>query len=416
MQNLESKLNINKISKDIRNQAITTREVNNHVHSTYSFSPYSPTEIIIEAIKAGLQTIGLMDHDTVAGAEEFLIAGKKLGIATTVGCEIRVRLDIEKYKNKHINNPDEPNIIYIALHGIPRRSFREAQSFLEPIRLARKERMHQETKKLNALLSERGVDLTINFKEDIVNASKYTIGGTITERHILFSLANTLIKKSKNRLDLVNRVEGILNNKINNEMRIQLLDKVSSVCAYDLLGLFKSSLVSEFFIPSSNDECPTAKEAISFSNSIGSIASYAYLGDVGSSPTGDKKPQIFEDSFLEYLIADLKEIGFQAVTYMPPRNTYEQLDRLQKLCKKYQLMEISGVDINSPGQSFNCPILLESKFIHLVDAAWALIAHEKLTEKDPSKGLFYNKNLNDNESIENLIKEYANIGKRLDPS
>ena len=59
---------------------------------------------------------------------------------------------------------------------------------------------------------------------------------------------------------------------------------------------------------------------------------------------------------------------------------------------------------------------MESKFIHLVDAAWALIAHEKLTEKDPSKGLFYNKNLNDNESIENLIKEYANIGKRLDPS
>ena len=77
MQNLESKLNIDEISKDIRNQAITTREVNNHVHSTYSFSPYSPTEIIIEAIKAGLQTIGLMDHDTVAGAEEFLIAGKK---------------------------------------------------------------------------------------------------------------------------------------------------------------------------------------------------------------------------------------------------------------------------------------------------------------------------------------------------
>ena len=61
---------------------------------------------------------------------------------------------------------------------------------------------------------------------------------------------------------------------------------------------------------------------------------HAYLGDVTNSPTGDKKPEIFEDSFLDELIPALKQLGFKAVTYMPPRNTREQLQRIQELCNE----------------------------------------------------------------------------------
>ena len=48
------------------------RDVNNHIHTTYSFSPYSPTAAVWFARAAGLCTCGLMDHDSIAGAEEFL--------------------------------------------------------------------------------------------------------------------------------------------------------------------------------------------------------------------------------------------------------------------------------------------------------------------------------------------------------
>ena len=101
------------------------------------------------------------------------------------------------------------------------------------------------------------------------------------------------------------------------------------------------------FIPSSLNECPSAYEAATFAQSINAIPAYAYLGDVTNSPTGDKKPEIFEDSFLDELIPTLKQLGFKAVTYMPPRNTREQLQRIQELCNKHDLMEISGVDINN---------------------------------------------------------------------
>jgi len=76
----------------------------------------------------------------------------------------------------------------------------------------------------------------------------------------------------------------------------------------------------------------------------------------------DKKAEKFEDDFLDDLFPVLKELGYLAVTYMPPRNTKQQLLRLRKLCEKYGFMEISGVDINSSRQDFSCPELLEKEF------------------------------------------------------
>ena len=97
-----------------------------------------------------------------------------------------------------------------------------------------------------------------------------------------------------------------------------------------------------------DDELPDVREALDIANEIGAISAYAYLGDVGSSVTGDKRAQKFEDDYLDELIPYIKELGFRAVTYMPSRNTRAQLERLRALCEKYELFQISGEDINSP--------------------------------------------------------------------
>jgi hypothetical protein len=99
---------------------------------------------------------------------------------------------------------------------------------------------------------------------------------------------------------------------------------------------------------------------------------------------------------------------------MPPRNTREQLARLQSLCAQHGLMEISGVDINSSRQSFNCPILLEPQFRHLADAAFALIAHEKLAAADPALALFSAENPLASRPLMERIEAYADVGRRMD--
>jgi hypothetical protein len=73
---------------------------------------------------------------------------------------------------------------------------------------------------------------------------------------------------------------------------------------------------------------------------------------------------------------------------MPPRNTREQLARLHNLCEQQDLIEISGVDINSPRQVFQCPEIRRPEFSMLLDTTWALAAHEKLASADNKRGLF----------------------------
>jgi hypothetical protein len=389
------------------------QEINNHVHSTFSFSPYAPAEIPAKAQAAGLGTVGIMDHDSVSGCAGFLDAAKKVGIAATAGCEVRVNMDGTLVEGRKTNNPDEPNISYIALHGIPRSQFAAVEEFLKPIHDARIERDRKEVEKLNAILAERGAP-QLDFDRDVVAISEANRGGSITERHILYALSLKLIAQFGKGEKLISLVEEQMQIPIIGKIRELLLDLDNPHYAYDLLGVFKSALVSDFFILSGKDECPNVQTVVEFANSIGAIPAYAYLGDVGESPTGDKKAEKFEDDFLDELVPELVRIGFKAITYMPPRNTKEQMIRLQQLCQENGLMEISGVDINSSRQSFNCPVLLEPEFRHLADAAYALIAHEKLADKVPTLGIFHPENPQKFQTLEERIAFYSDIGRRID--
>ncbi len=389
------------------------QEVNNHVHSTYSFSPYTPSEIPERAKAAGLGTVGIMDHDSVSGCVEFLEACKAIGMAGTAGFEMRVNMNGTKVEGRKTNNPDEPNVSYIALHGIPSTQFQTLEKFLLPIHEARIARDRKEVERLNVVLVERGAP-TLDFDADVAAISEAANGGSITERHILYALSLKLIAAHGKGQPLVDFVEGQMQVPLKGSLKDVLLDIENPHYAYDLLGAFKGALVSEFFIKSNYDECINVRDAVKFANEIGAIPAYAYLGDVGESPTGDKKAEKFEDDYLDELIPELAEIGFKAITYMPPRNTKEQLLRLQKLCQENGLMEISGVDINSSRQSFNCPILLEPEFRHLADAAWALIAHEKLAAADPKLALFSTENPMAFQPLEERISRYAEIGKKAD--
>ena len=199
------------------------------------------------------------------------------------------------------------------------------------------------------------------------------------------------------------------------KIRHHLMNRNNVFYEYDLLGILKSSFMGEIYIQPDYQECLSVFEVVHFARSIDAIPAYAYLGDVFQSPTGDKKSQKFEDDYLEELFAVLTKIGFQAVTYMPPRNTMQQLQRIQKLCYQYRLMEISGVDINHPRQSFNCPEILKPQFRHLIDMTWALIAHEKLADFDSAYALFHEKNPLANQPLFRRLQVYSMIGRKIDP-
>ena len=355
--------------------------VNNHIHTTYSFSPYDPTAAVYMAWKNGLKTAGIMDHDSASGIREFLAAAEVIGMPVTCGVECRVDMSMTALNGKRINNPDQNSIAYVAMHGIPHQNIEAVDAFFAPYREKRNQRNRKMCENITQLVKPYG--LSLDFDADVLPLSNYAQGGSVTERHILYALAKKITAIYQTPAEVVNFLV--------NEMKLALSQKVIDQIAnghqtpeyyeYDILGALKSNMVEKFYIDAT-DECPKVADFVEMVHKNGGIAAYAYLGDVGNSVTGDKKAQKFEDDYLDELVDVIKEYGFDAITYMPTRNTPEQLDRLTKLCQTHGFFQISGEDINSPRQSFRCKALDDPAFGHLIDATYTLIGYETLASQD----------------------------------
>ena len=386
---------------------VTGRDVNNHIHTTYSFSPYSPTAAVWFAREAGLCTCGLMDHDSIAGAEEFLAAADVAGMAATIGMECRASFAGTPFGDRKLNNPDQSGVLYMTLHGVPHNRAAELNEAFAPYRAKRNDRNRRMVEAINGMMGRYGV--TIDFDRDVLPLSNYAKGGTVTERHLSSALACRMLDVIGSGEKLIAFIKNELQLPISGKIEGYLLDENNPHRMYDLLGWIKSQLIARFYIDAI-DELPTVREALDLSERIGAISAAAYLGDVGDSVTGDKRAQKFEDDFLDELIAYYAELGFRAVTYMPSRNTKAQLTRLRALCEKHNLFQISGEDINSPRQSFVCEAQRDPAFANLYEATWALIAHEWRATEDPDDGLFSEKSIRRWPNLNDRVRAFAEFG------
>ncbi|MFW5695757.1 MAG: PHP domain-containing protein, partial [Alkalispirochaeta sp.] len=165
-----------------------SEEVNNHVHTHYSFSPYSPTTAAYMARKSGLMAVGSVDHDSIGAAEELTDAAAVLGIGSTVGAELRVSFGETKFGDRRLNNPDSVGIAYMVLHGVPRSGVTRLRAYLEPLQQVRHERNRRQLDGLNTILRGAGID-PLDYDSDVLPLSWADRGGSVTERHLLYALA-----------------------------------------------------------------------------------------------------------------------------------------------------------------------------------------------------------------------------------
>ena len=87
-------------------------DVNLHSHTFFSYNAYgySPSKFAWLARKAGLTAAWIVDFDVLDGLEEFLEAGRLLGLKTCVSLESRVF--VPEFATRVINSPGEPGIAY----------------------------------------------------------------------------------------------------------------------------------------------------------------------------------------------------------------------------------------------------------------------------------------------------------------
>ncbi len=361
--------NLKEVLKETVFPPMVPQYINNHIHTTYSFSPYSPTAAVYAARMEGLCTAGIIDHDSISGAVEFLEAAKIVDMPVTIGMEARVSMDGTRLEGRRTNNPDQVGVSYMTIQGVPHDKIDTLTEFFKPYQAARHERNRKMLAKINALL---GMDL--DYDRDVLPLSMAEENGGVTERHLMYALAIKLVKAVGKGEAMVKKLSD-MGISLSSKQETQMLDTEYPFYEYDLLGILKSAFVPQIFIDAT-DECPKLKDMVKLCQDVDAYLCYAYLGDVGDSVTGDKKAQKFEDDYLDDVFECLKEEGVKSVTYMPTRNTPAQLERLRGLCDAYGMFQISGEDINSPRQSFVIKAMENPMFKNLIDATWKLIEHE----------------------------------------
>ena len=361
--------NLAEVLKDTTFPPMVPQYINNHIHTTYSFSPYSPTASVYAARMEGLCTAGIIDHDSISGAVEFLEAAKLVDMPVTIGMEARVSMEGTRLEGRRTNTPDQVGVSYMTIQGVPHDKIDTLTEFFKPYQAARHLRNRQMIERINALL---GMDL--DYDKDVLPLSMAKENGGVTERHLMYALAIKLVGQVGKGEAMVKKLAE-MGLTLSAKQEAQMLDTEYPFYEYDLLGILKSAFVPQIFIDAT-DECPKLKDMVKLCKDVDAYLCYAYLGDVGDSVTGDKKAQKFEDDYLEDVFECLKEEGVTSVTYMPTRNTPAQLERLRGLCDQYGMFQISGEDINSPRQSFIIKAMENPMFKNLIDATWKLIEHE----------------------------------------
>ncbi|HEY3297124.1 MAG TPA: hypothetical protein VGK34_00600, partial [Armatimonadota bacterium] len=157
-------------------------EVNIHYHTFFSFNTenWSPSRIAWECFKYGLEISGIVDFDVLDGMDEFIRAGRLLGIKAVVGMETRVF--IRELADKVISSPNEPGVAYFMASGCCRlpEEGSESAEILRRMREMAKKRNLDLVERINAYLD----DVKVDYDKDVI---PLTPSGNCTERHLLLA-------------------------------------------------------------------------------------------------------------------------------------------------------------------------------------------------------------------------------------
>jgi hypothetical protein len=167
------------------------RGTNSHIHTSESFSVFrSPTEAVWQAAREGIAVLGINDHYTVAGHDEFRQACEIAGIAAIFSLEAVAMDRAAEVGGLLLNDPDNPGRAYLCGKGITRipPDSSVAMHTLARLRAALERRNREITEKLAGVFRER-----LNANGPTWEAvGVLTPRGNTTERHVAWAAVQRL--------------------------------------------------------------------------------------------------------------------------------------------------------------------------------------------------------------------------------
>jgi hypothetical protein len=338
------------------------RGTNCHIHTSESFSVFrSPTEAVWQAAREGLAVLGINDHYTVAGHEEFRRACELAGIAAAFSLEaVAMDRDAEA-QGLLLNDPDNPGRVYLCGKGVTRNppdSSTEMRN-LARMRAALERRNREMTEKVDALFKDR-LHADGPTWDSVLGL---TPRGNATERHVAWATLERLREWAA--------VQGV-----------SLSEALSNCCgaappagADDAaLQIFvRAKLLkagAPCFVRESEEAFVSVEELRRIFLAFGSIPTYPVLGNPVTSGERD----------IEALLDRLGATGFYAIEVIPHRNTRERLSEIVSSARRRWWPVFNGTEHNTPeARSLLDPFALDPEFEPWFrESAALLLGHQRL--------------------------------------
>ena len=308
----------------------TRRGTNSHIHTNESFSVFgSPTQAVWQAAREGLTVLGINDHYTVAGHEEFRRACALAGIAATFSLEAVAMDRAAAAAGLLLNDPDNPGRLYLCGKGvtqIPPDSAAAAES-LARMRAALERRNQEMTQKVAALFRER-LDAEGPTWESV---RALTPRGNATERH-------------------VGRAVLLRLRELAGERGVPLADLIARCCATSAPAATDDATLEIFirakllkaggpgYVPESEEAFVSIEELRTIFLAFGAIPTYPVLGNPITSGERD----------VEALLDRLEAAGIYAIEVIPTRNTRERLTEIVSAAQRRWWPVFNGTEHNTP--------------------------------------------------------------------
>ena len=338
------------------------RGTNCHIHTSESFSVFrSPAEAVWQAAREGIAVLGINDHYTVAGHEEFRRACEVAGIAAGFSLEaVAVDRDAAEAGLK-LNDPDNPGRIYLCGKGItqyPADTTTEMRN-LARMRAALDRRNREMTGKVVELFKDRlGAD-----GPTWENVVALTPRGNATERHVAFAvllrLRELATQQGKPLAEIMAALCGSTPPAAGDDATLQIFLRAK---------LLKAG--APCFVREDPDAFVSVADLRGIFLAYGSIPTYPVLGN----------PVLAGEQNIEALLDRLESMGFYSVEVIPTRNTRERLGEIVSAARRRWWPVFNGTEHNTPeSRPLLDPFALDPEFEPWFRQTTALLlGHQRL--------------------------------------
>ncbi len=316
-----------KIAVDLRGGGINT-----HIHTSKSFSFFcSPSEAVWMAHVAGITVLGINDHYTVSGHEEFREACRILRILPTFSMEAVARWEDAERTGKTVNDPSNPGRTYLTAKGVTRDFALLSQGArdLAQMNKALIARNREITERIAALIEARlGVQGGVGFAVVL----RLTPHDQPTERHVAKAAAlfvETRYKSGDERKAALEKLcgEGVTDEVMGDPARLQNFLRAR---------LIKAGCPA--FVEESSDAFISVERMVSLCLDLGAIPTYPVLGN----------PVTPWEEDLDRLFDRLEALRIFAIEVIPDRNTRERLGDIVEKATERNFPVFNGTEHNTP--------------------------------------------------------------------